>query len=125
MPGSSSTHLSLAFSSCFFNVDSRVLLVASACPLLWGYLGVEYRFLILSSEQKVLKVALSNCGLLSATIVWGIPNRHTIFFQMNFVTSLSLMRTVKNGGLGEIMLDFLECILATWCPPRLVGFSEL
>ena len=52
---------------------------------------MEYKFLILSFEQKVLKVVLSNYDLLLAIIVWGILNRQTMFFQTNFITSLSLM----------------------------------
>ena len=32
----SSTHLPLACSNLFFNADSKVLFVASTCPLCWG-----------------------------------------------------------------------------------------
>ena len=52
---------------------------------------MEYKFLIFNSEEKVMKAALSNCGPLLTIIVWGIPNRQTMFFQTNFVMSLSLM----------------------------------
>ena len=58
--GNSSTYLPLACSSLFFNADNKVLLVASTCPLLWEYQAMEYKFLILSSKQKVLKATLSN-----------------------------------------------------------------
>ena len=54
---------------------------------------MENRFLIVSSEQKVLNAMLSNCGPLSTTIACGILNRQTIFFQTNVETSLSLMLT--------------------------------
>lgn len=49
---------------------------------------MEYRFFIFSSEQKVLKEILSNCGPLSATITCRILNRHMMFFQTNLKTSL-------------------------------------
>ena len=89
--GNSSTHFPLAHSSLFFSVVSGVLFVASACPLLRGQRGVEYRFLIFSSKQKVLKAMLSNCGPLSTIIACRILNRKTMFFQNNVETSLSLM----------------------------------
>ena len=52
---------------------------------------MEYRFLIFSFEQKILKVILSNCGPLSSIITCGTLNGQTMFFQMNLETSLSLM----------------------------------
>ena len=52
---------------------------------------MDYKFLSFNFEQKVLNTTLSNCGPLSAIIVWGIPNRHMMFFQTKFVMSLSLM----------------------------------
>ena len=67
----------------FFKVDRRVLLDASAWPLLCGYLGVEYKFLIFNSLQKFLYTWLSNCGPLSVTIDWGILNLHTMFLHTN------------------------------------------
>ena len=48
-PGSSSTHFPLAESNRFFKAVNMVLFEASAWPLLFGYLGVEYRFFIFSS----------------------------------------------------------------------------
>ena len=60
MPGSSSTHFPLAESNRFFNEVKRVLLEASAWPLLYGYRGVEYRFFIFNSWQKFLYSRLSN-----------------------------------------------------------------
>ena len=74
MSSNFSTHLFLACSSILFDADNKVLFVASTCPLLWEHRGMEYKFLILSSEQKVLKATLSNCGPLSAMMAWGIPN---------------------------------------------------
>ena len=44
-----------------------------------------------NSEQNVLKVILSNYGSLFATIGCGTLNWHTMFFQTNLETSLSLM----------------------------------
>ena len=39
---------------CFLRADARVLLDASAWPLLCGFRGVEYKFLIFNSLQKFL-----------------------------------------------------------------------
>ena len=55
--------------------------------------GVEYKFLMSSFEQNVRKTALSNWGPLFVMIARGILNRHTMFFQMNLETSLSLILT--------------------------------
>ena len=52
---------------------------------------MDYIFFIFSSEQKVLKAMLSNCGPLLAMIVCGIPNQQMMFFQTNLETSLSLI----------------------------------
>ena len=52
---------------------------------------MEYKFLIFSSEQKVLNVTLSNYDPLSAIITWEIPKRQMMFFQTKLETSLSLM----------------------------------
>ena len=41
---------------------------------------MEYRFLISNFKQKVLKLMLSNYGLLSATIACGISNQQMMFF---------------------------------------------
>ena len=79
----SSTHFPLAECRHFFKADRRVLLYASAWPLLCGYHEVEYRFLIFNLLQKFLYTRLSNCGPLSITIDWGIPNMHTMFFHTN------------------------------------------
>ena len=62
----------------------RVLLDAYAWPLLCGYRGVEYRFLIFNSLQKFLYTRLSNCGPLLVTIDWGISNLHTTYELNNF-----------------------------------------
>ncbi|GAB2298296.1 hypothetical protein Dimus_038526 [Dionaea muscipula] len=51
-PSSSSAHLPLALSSLFLSVEMIVLLVDSACPFSWGYLGVEKFSLIPQSLQK-------------------------------------------------------------------------
>ena len=59
-PGISSTHLPLAESNRFFKVANRVLLEASAWPLLCGYHGVEYRFFVFNSWHKFLYARLSN-----------------------------------------------------------------
>ena len=52
---------------------------------------MEYRFRIFSSWQKSRYTRLSNCGPLSDTIDFGMPNRQTMFFHMNRVMSLSLI----------------------------------
>lgn len=52
---------------------------------------MEYRFLIFSSEQKVLNAMLSNCGSLLAIIVCGILNRQMIFFHTKLEMSLFFM----------------------------------
>ena len=67
----------------FFKANKRVLLDTSAWPLLCEYRGVEYKFLIFNLLQKSLYTRLSNCGPLSVTIDWGIPNLHTMFFHTN------------------------------------------
>ena len=59
--GSSSAHLPFALSSIFFNPFTIALLVALAWPLLWGYVRVEYLFLIPRSLQNSRKALLSNC----------------------------------------------------------------
>ena len=59
-PRSSSTHLPLAESNRFFKVVNRVLLEVSAWSLLYGYRGVEYRFIIFNFRQKFLYAWLSN-----------------------------------------------------------------
>ena len=82
-PRNSSTHFPLAECRRFFKADWRVLFDASTRSLLCGYCGVEYRFLIFNSLQKFLYTRLSNCGPLSITINWGIPNLHTMFFHTN------------------------------------------
>ena len=57
---SSSTHFPFVSSSLFFNPSTITLFVASACPLLWGYDGVEYLFFIPKSQQYLQKALLSN-----------------------------------------------------------------
>src|SRR6266702_2939836 len=89
--GSSSTHFPFASSSLFLSPLTITLLTASACLLPCGYAGVEYLFLMPSSEQYSLKALLSNWSPLSETRARGIPNRVTIFFQTNFFTSTSRM----------------------------------
>ena len=58
--GSSSTHLPLAKSNCFFKAVNKVLLEASAWSLLYGYREVEYRFFSFNSWHKFLYARLSN-----------------------------------------------------------------
>ena len=52
--GSSFTHFPLVECRRFFRADRRVLLDVSAWPLLCGYRGVEFRFLIFNLLQKFL-----------------------------------------------------------------------
>ena len=68
-----------------------VLLTASACLLHWGYIEVEYLFMMPRPRQKSRKTLLSNCNLLSEMRVSGIPNLVTMFFHTNFLTSTSQM----------------------------------
>ena len=63
----------------------------SAKPLLYGYCGVEYEFLIFRLLQKFMYTLLSNCGPLSVIIYCRIPNRQPIFFHTNWTSSLSLI----------------------------------
>ena len=88
--GSSSAHLPFASSSLFFNPFTIALLVASACPLLWGYAGVEYLFLMPRPQQNSRKALLSNCNPLSDIRESGTPNLVMMFFHTNFLTSTSL-----------------------------------
>ena len=89
--GNSSAQLPLASSSLIFNPIKIVLLIALACPLLWGYAGVEYLFVMPKSRQKSRKALLSNCNPLSEMMVSSTPNLVTIFFHTNFLTSTSQM----------------------------------
>ena len=43
---------------------------------------MEYRFRIFSSGQKSRYTRLSNCGPLSDTIDFGMPNRQIMFFHI-------------------------------------------
>ena len=52
---------------------------------------MEYKFRSLRSWQKSRYTRLSNCSPLSDTNDLGMPKRQKIFFQMNRVTSLSLI----------------------------------
>ena len=89
--GSFSAQLPLAPSNVLFNPFRIALLTALACPLLWGYAGVDYLFMMPRSRQKSQKALLSNCNPLSEMRVFGTPNLVTIFFHMNFLTSTSRM----------------------------------
>ena len=89
--GSSSAHLPFASSNLFFNPFTIVLLMASACPLLWGYAGVEYLFLMPRSLQNLQKALLLNCNPLSDIREFGTLNLVTILFHTNFLTSTSRM----------------------------------
>ena len=87
--GSSLSYVPLAPSNLFFNLFIIALLVASAWPLLCGYIGVEYLFLILRSLQNLQKALLSNCNPLSDPKDSGTSNLVTMFLHTNFLTSTS------------------------------------
>ena len=89
--GNSSAHLSLAPFSLFFNPFTMALLVALAWPLLYGYVGVEYVFLMPRLLQNSWKALLSNYNPLSDTRDSGTPNLVTMFLHTNFLTSTSRM----------------------------------
>ena len=89
--GNSLAHIPFVPSNLFFNSVIITLLVASAWPLLCGYTGVEYLFLILRSLQNFRKALLSNCNPLLDTRDSGTPNLVTIFLEINFLTSTSRM----------------------------------
>ena len=89
--GSSLAQLPLALSSLLFNPFNIVLLMVSAYPLLWGYVGVEYLFVMPRSRQKLRKALLSNCNPFSEIRVFGTPNLMIIFFHTNVLTSTSRM----------------------------------
>ena len=78
-----STHFPLAKCRSFFRAVKSVLLDSFAWPMLCGYRGVEYRFLIFNSLQKFLNTRLSNYGPLSVIIDLGISNLHIMFFHTN------------------------------------------
>ena len=59
-PGSSSVHLPFARSNCFLIVWQMVLFNASACPLPWGYLGVEKFRKIFQCSQKAQSRPVEN-----------------------------------------------------------------
>ena len=52
---------------------------------------MEYKFRIFNSWKKSRYTRLSYYDPLSDTIDLGMLNRQTMFFQMNWVTSLSLI----------------------------------
>ena len=72
--GNSSAHLPLVPSNLFFNPFIMALLVALAWPLLYGYAGVEYLFMMPRLLQNSWKVLLSNCNPLSDTRDSGTLN---------------------------------------------------
>ena len=100
MLGSFSAQLPLAPSSLLFNPFKIVLLMASSCPLLWGYVGVEYLFVMSRSRQKSRKALLSNCSPLSEIKVSGTPNlvlwNFKILASVRTVPKYSWTRTRSN-----------------------------
>ena len=91
MCDNSSTHFPFASSNLFLSPLTLTLLIASACPFPCGYAGVEYLFIMPRSHQYLLKALLSNCKSLSEMRARGTLNLVTIFFQMNFIASISLI----------------------------------
>ena len=89
--GNSSAYPPLAPSNLFFSPFIMALLVSSAWPLLCGYAGVEYRFLMPRLLQNSRKALLSNYNPLSDTRDSGTPNLITIFLHTNFFTSTTRM----------------------------------
>ena len=89
--GNSSTHFPFASSSLFLSPLTMTLLTVSAYPFPYGYVGVEYLFVMSRLQQYLIKALLSNWSPLSEMSVWGIPNWVTIFFQTNLLASTSLI----------------------------------
>ena len=87
--GSSSAQLPFAPSSLLFRPFTSTLFTASAWPLLWGYAGEEYLFLMPRLLQNSQKSQLSNCNPLSDIREFDTPNLVIIFFHTNFFTSTS------------------------------------
>ena len=91
MLGNSLAYIPFVPSNLFFNLFTMALLVASTWPLLCGYTGVEYRFVMLRLLQNLQKALLSNYNPLSDTKDSSTPNLVTIFLLTNFLTSTSRM----------------------------------
>ena len=89
--GNFSAYLPLAPSNLLFNPFTMALLVASAWLLLYGYAGVEYRFMMPRLLQNSQKALLSNCNPLSNTRDFGTPNFVIIVLHTNFLISTSRM----------------------------------
>lgn len=86
MVGNSSAQLPLALLTHFFNSLSMTLLVALVCPLLCGW-STEVALCLIPRLSRNFSTPFStNCVPLSEIKVLGIPNQHTMFFQMNFQT---------------------------------------
>ena len=60
---------------------------------------MEYKFRIFSSWQNSRYTRLSNCGSLSDMTDFRMTNRQTIFFLMNWVTSLSLIDVYDSASI--------------------------
>ena len=69
----------------------KVLILSLGLSISLEVAEVEYLFVIPKSQQYLLKALLSNWRPLSEIGVWGTPNRVTIFFQIKFLASTSLM----------------------------------
>lgn len=89
--GSFSTHDPLWRSNFFFKLFMIILLEASAFPLDVGCLGVEKINLIPHFSQKSWNLKDIKWDPLSMNISFRMPKRHMMFFQTNFITSVSLI----------------------------------
>lgn len=102
MAGSSSAQLPLAFPTHFFNSHIMTLLVASVCPLLYGC-SKEVALCLIPRLSRNFSTPLSiKYVLLGEIKVLGIPNWHTMFFQMNFRTLVAKMVAMGSAAIHMV-----------------------
>lgn len=113
MTWSSSSQLLLAFPTYFFNSSSMILLAVSVCPLLCGS-SIEIALCLIPRHLRNFLTPLSmNCVPLLEIKVLGIPNWHTIFFQMNFRTLAAKMVVIGSASIH----------LVKWSMPTRIYFT--
>lgn len=86
MAESSLVQFPLAFITCFFNSLSMTLLDFSIYPLLYRCPSEVDLCLIPELSSNFSTPLSMNCVPFSNIKMLGMPNRHTILFQMNFRT---------------------------------------
>ena len=102
--GNSSAHLPLVPSNLFFNPITMALVVASTWPLLYGYAGVEYQFVMLRLLQNSRKALLSKCNPLSDTKDFGTQPHHYVSpYKLLNIHIPDVRQRLRQRLLGEII----------------------